>query len=353
VSVGVTEIQLDGDSTPPDPDELVTIVIPVRDEESSIEECLASVLAQDHQALQILVVDGGSRDRTVALVRDLQSREPRIDLLSNPQGQIPTSLNMGLASAQGQWLVRVDGHSTVPEDYVRVLVGHLRTGRWGGVGGRKDGAADTPRGRAIAAALGSRAGVGNSAYHYASRPQETDHVPFGAYPVELLRGLGGWNEDLVANEDYEMDHRIRLQGKRLLLDPAVRVRWRSRETLRALARQYLRYGRGKADVVRAHPRSIQLRHMAAPLLVAGVLPWLALLVLAPWVAAAIAGLYLTLVVASAIAAARTAGGLRDAPAVAAAIITMHIAWGLGFWSGMLAPGRKRSRSGIGTQRQPT
>lgn len=353
MGVEVTEIELDGASTPPEHDELVTVVIPVRDEESSVEECLASVLAQDHEALQILVVDGGSRDRTVELVRALQAREPRIDLLSNPAGRIPASLNIGLASALGRWLVRVDGHSAVPADYVRVLVGHLETGRWGGVGGRKDGAAETPRGRAIAAALGSRAGVGNSAYHYASRPQETDHVPFGAYPVELLRSLGGWNEDLIANEDYEMDHRIRLQGKRLLLDPAVRVRWRSRETLRALARQYLRYGRGKADVVRAHPRSIQLRHLAAPLLIAGLLPWLALLGLAPWVAAAIAGVYLAIVVGSAIAAARTAGGLRDAPAVAAAIVTMHISWGLGFWSGVLAPGRARSGREVSTQREPT
>ena len=229
MSVEVTEIELDGASTPPEHDELVTIVIPVRDEESSIEECLASVLAQDHQALQILVVDGGSRDRTVALVRDRQTREPRIDVLSNPEGQIPTSLNMGLASAQGQWLVRVDGHSTVPTNYVRVLVGHLRTGRWGGVGGRKDGAAaDTPRGRAIAAALGSRAGVGNSAYHYATRPQETDHVPFGAYPVELLRRLGGWNEESGRERGLRDGSTDPPPGKRLLLDPAVRVRWRSK-----------------------------------------------------------------------------------------------------------------------------
>lgn len=337
----------------PPEDDLVTIVIPVRDEESFIESCVGSVLAQDHEALQIVVVDGGSRDRTVELLRGLQTGEPRIDLLSNPAGRIPISLNMGLASARGRWLVRVDAHSTVPPNYVRVLVGHLRTGRWGGVGGRKDGVAETRRGRAIAAALGSRAGVGNSAYHYASRPQETDHVPFGAYPVDLLRALGGWNEKLVANEDYEMDHRIRLDGKRLLLDPAVRVQWRSRETLRALARQYLRYGRGKADVVRVHPRSMQVRHLAAPLLVAGVVPWLAVLSIAPWVAAAIAGLYLTFVAVSAISAARTAGDVGDAPAVGAAIVTMHVSWGLGFWEGLLAPGRTRSMQGVSTQRQPT
>jgi glycosyltransferase involved in cell wall biosynthesis len=340
-------------STPPQRDELVTIVIPVRDEESSIEGCLASVRAQDYGTLQIVVVDGGSRDRTVELVRAAQASDARIDLLSNPAGAIPISLNVGLASARGRWLVRVDAHSTVPPNYVRVLVGHLRTGRWGGVGARKDGAGETRRGRAIAAALGSRAGVGNSAYHYASQPQETDHVPFGAYPVDLLRSLGGWNEDLVANEDYEMDHRIRLDGKPLLLDPAVRVQWRSRETLRDLARQYFRYGRGKADVVRLHPRSIQIRHLAAPLLVAGAVPWLAVLILAPWLALAIAGVYVAFVAISAISAARTAADMRDAPAVAAAIITMHVSWGLGFWRGLLAPGSTRSVDSVAAEQQAT
>jgi len=164
-------------------------------------------------------------------------------------------------------------------------------------------------------------------------------VPFGAYPVDLLLELGGWNENLVANEDYELDHRIRLQGKRLLLDPAVRIRWRSRESLGALARQYLRYGRGKADVARAHPGSLQIRHLAAPLLVAGVVPLFALVFVATWAAAAMVGIYLSIVIAPALAAALRAGSLRSAPAVAAAMVTMHVAWGLGFWSGILGPAR--------------
>jgi succinoglycan biosynthesis protein ExoA len=355
VRVEDTEIDPSVAGIPREADEcLVTVVIPVRDEASSIGECLASVLAQDHEALQVLVVDGGSLDRTAEVVRGLQKRERRIHLLCNPAGRIPTSLNIGLAAARGRWLVRVDAHSTVPTDYVRVLVSHLQTGRWGGVGGRKDGTAATPTGRAIAAALGSRAGVGNSAYHHATRPQETDHVPFGAYPVDLLRELGGWNEDLVANEDFELDYRIRLHGKSLLLDPAVRIRWRSRESFRALGSQYLRYGRGKADVVRAHPNSVRIRHLAPPLLVAGIAPWLALLFLAPWAATLIAAAYLTLVFAAAIAAAPKAGGLRFAPSVATATMTMHVSWGLGFWDGMLRPLRRtRTATATNTKGPPT
>ena len=72
----------------------------------------------------------------------------------------------------------------------------------GGVGGRKDGVGSTPAGRAIAAVMGSKFGVGNSKYHHSTEVEEVDHVPFGAYPVDVIRDLGGWDEDLVANEDF-------------------------------------------------------------------------------------------------------------------------------------------------------
>lgn len=329
----------------PENGDLVTVVVPARDEEAAIEGCLSSILEQDHAALQVVVIDGGSTDRTRAIVETLRARDPRIELLSNPSGQIPVSLNLGLASARGRWLVRVDAHSTVPADYVRVLVGHLASGRWGGVGGRKDGVATTRTGRAIAAALGSRAGVGNSAYHYAELPQPTDHIPFGAYPVGLLRELGGWDDDLVANEDYELDLRIRREGHELLLDPAVRIRWRSKESIGALASQYRRYGRGKADVARKHPGSLGVRHLAAPLLIAGAIPWSIALVLAPWVAAALAAVYALLILGASTAAAARAHDLRLVPTIAAALVTMHVSWGVGFWEGLLlGPGRTETRT---------
>lgn len=327
-------------SSEPGPAGLVTVVVPARDEEASIETCLVSILAQDHRELQVVVVDGASTDATRGRVQAVCARDPRVELLTNPSGRIPTSLNLGLSAARGRWLVRVDAHSTIPPTYVRTLVGHLATGRWGGVGARKDADATTRTGRAIAAALGSRAGVGNSAYHYAETPRTTDHVPFGAYPVELLRRLGGWDTSLEANEDYELDYRIRRQGMELLLDPSVRIRWRSKETFGGLFRQYLRYGRGKADVARLHPSSLGLRHLAPPAFVAGCLVWPVVAVAWPIAAVATAGAYLVLVTGAAVTAAARAGELGLAPSVTLALVTMHVSWGLGFWRGLLA-GRPR------------
>src|SRR5439155_9071022 len=207
---------------------------------------------------------------TQQVVRSLAARDPRIEVLTNPVHVISRALNMALERARGQWLVRVDAHCTVPRDYVSRLVRHLETGRWGGVGGRKDGVGGSAAGRAIAAAMASRFGQGDSVYHYGTVTGTVDHIPFGAYPTSLARALGGWDERLPVNQDYEFDYRIRRSGHELLFDPDIRIEWMNRETLGDLFRQYRRYGKDKARSLRIHPDSTSLRHLAAPALVAAL-----------------------------------------------------------------------------------
>lgn len=319
----------------------VSVVVPARNEEQHIEECLRSVLAQDHRDLEVLVVDGCSTDRTRAIVADLAVEDPRVRLIDNPRVTIPAALNVGLAAATGRWLVRVDAHSTVPPDYVRRAVGWLATGEWAGVGGRKNGQGETPAGRAIAVALGSRFGVGNSAYHHVTELQETDHVPFGAYPVDVARGMRGWDENLPANEDFEFDHRIRESGGRLLLDPEMVVSWRSRQSLRDLFGQYHRYGRSKVAVALLHPSSVRLRHLAPPVLVVWLGVAAAVSVRRPAVSAAMVAPYALGVSVAALDAARELPEPSDRRWLPAAFATMHVSWGLGFWSGVVDRLRKR------------
>jgi glycosyltransferase involved in cell wall biosynthesis len=327
--------------------ELVSVVVPARNEERFIGATLDALRRQDHSELQIIVVDGGSDDGTVPVVERHMAEDPRVELVHNPRQTIPAALNLGLARARGRWLVRMDAHSTVDGTYVRSAVARLREGRWGGVGGRKDGVGTTPAGRAIAAALGSRFGVGGSVYHHGVTEQEVDHIPFGAYPTELVRSVGGWDERLVANEDFEFDHRLRQSGAVLLFDPRLRIAWHSRQSIRELYQQYRRYGRAKVDVALLHPGSLRPRHLLPPLLV----PWLAVAggtaVRRPRVAAALVGPYAA---ALTVASLRTARGLDDPRAAAfvpAAFLAMHVGWGAGVWSRALellvSPGERGPR----------
>jgi glycosyltransferase involved in cell wall biosynthesis len=311
-------------------EDLVTVVIPARNEERAIVACLDSILAQDWTALEVLVVDGDSTDRTVEIIEEYAARDPRVHLLHNPRRIIPVSLNVALAAASARWLVRVDAHAAVPPEYVRLAVGHLQTEQYGGVGGRKDGVGITPAGRAIAAAMASRFGVGGSTYHWGEEVTDAEHVPFGAYPVELLRSMGGWDEELVVNQDFELDYRLREAGHRILFDPAMRIDWECRQDVGALFKQYKRYGGGKVIVGLKHPASLRARHFAAPALVAMLAAAGVVALRKPALGAAIAAPY---VVGLGVATAQTAREVdaEARPYVAPAFLAMHVGWGLGFW----------------------
>jgi succinoglycan biosynthesis protein ExoA len=311
---------------------LVSVIVPARNEERNLGRTLEALRRQDYPNLEIIVVDGDSSDGTVDVVKQHMAEDPRIEVLPNPRRITPVALNIALAHARGQWLVRMDAHSTVDPGYVSAAVARLREGRWGGVGGRKDGVATTPAGRAIAAALGSKFGVGGSVYHHGVAEQEVDHIPFGAYPTALVRQLGGWDERLVTNQDFEFDYRLRSTGAPLLFDPRLRIDWQSKETVRDLYLQYRRYGRGKVDVVRLHPKSLRPRHLLPPLLV----PYLALAALIgvrrPRLAAAMVAPYAA---GLAVASVQTGRALDDPRArrfVPAAFLAMHVGWGVGVWS---------------------
>ena len=321
----------------------VTVVIPARNEERAVAACLDSVLAQTERSLQVIVVDGDSEDRTADVVRDYAARDPRVELLHNPQRTVPYSMNVALAAARAETLVRVDAHATVPADYVARAADLLETGKYGAVGGVKRGVGRTAAGKAIAAAMSSRFGVGGSVYHYGTTPQEVDHVPFGAYPVALARELGGWGEEFTVNQDFEFDQRVRASGHPILFDPELVIDWECRQSVRALFTQYRRYGKGKVKVALAHPGSVQPRHLLPPLLVLGLgtlaaaatssrLRTPAVLAAAPYAAAIAAG--------SAVSARQVTEPAARA-FLPAAFVAMHIGWGIGAWEGLAAEARRR------------
>lgn len=271
-----------------------SVVIPTLNEEDSVCACLDAVLAQSCREIEVLVVDGGSTDATLALVEDYAQRDHRVRCVPNPRRTQAAAMNVALGSLRSPYLVRVDAHSTIPTDYVSRILDHFSTGDWGGVGGRKDGVATSRQGRAIVGALSSPIGVGNSTYHHGVSTQTVDHIPFGAYPVALARSIGGWDESILANEDYEFDYRIRQSGHELLFDPQIVIWWQTRERVKDLFAQYRRYGRGKAVVLSKHPESAALRHLIPAGVVIGLAASAAIAPVRPKLAALGIGGYLGL-----------------------------------------------------------
>lgn len=313
----------------------VTVAIPVLDEARHIDDCLAAVAAQTYPAiLEVLVIDGGSRDDTVARAR----RFPGVRVLHNPRRRQAAALNLALEEARGEILVRVDGHCLIAPDYVARCVAALSDTGAAMVGGAQVPVPAPGFSGGVGLAMGSRLGAGPARFHHpGGRAGWVDTVYLGAYRVADARQVGGYQADQTTNEDAELAWRLGQHGG-VWFDPTIRSVYLPRGSLRALARQFFAYGQGRARTVWRHPRSLSPRQLAAPALVVGLV--------GPWrngVAAAYA-LMLTAVLVS--TAARTrAKSLVAALAAPLAVATMHLAWGVGFLTGGPAAVRERRRAG--------
>jgi glycosyltransferase involved in cell wall biosynthesis len=322
----------------------VSIVMPIYNEAKWIETSLESVLRQDYPRplVEILIADSGSDDGTVDRIRATIARHPdlRVRLLENSRRTPGAALNLMIQQAQGDIIVRVDGHAEVAPDYVRRCVALLQSEDAFNVGGCISASGRDFVGKAVAIAIGSF--WGNGGARYRSRPPSepifVDTVQFGAWRRETLARLGPFVEHWAANEDCEFNARILDAGGRILLDPAIRATYFPRHSLRALARQYFRYGKFKCGVIARHPRRLRARQIAPPLLVLTLLAPLPLalagdddlsfLLFAPSL-----GYFSAIVIASVQIALRSGHPLA-ACILPAVLATAHVSYGIGAWLGM-------------------
>ena len=313
------------------PEPSVSILVPMRNEEAFIATCLASLRAQDYPgALEILVLDGASDDRSAEIVGEIGREDPRLRLLPNPGHLQSAGLNLGIAQARGEIIIRADAHAVYGPSYVSTCVGHLAAGRAENVGGPQRPEGTTPFGQAVAAALQTPLGAGNAPYRLAREVRYADTVWLGAWKRQTLVELGGFVTWMAANEDYELNCRLRERGGRILLDPSLPSTYYARTSPGRLWRQYFHYGVGKIQCLRAHPDSLVLRQLLVPATIAALVLAALLAVLTPWPIAGAGGLYLLLLLGGSLAAAGRFGPrhLVFLPVIYAII---HVAWACGFF----------------------
>ena len=227
-----------------------------------IDQSLGAVLAQDYPRdhLEVIVVDGMSTDVTRVVVSAMLRKDSRVRLLDNPRGIVSTGMNIGIAVATGDVLIRIDGHCIIAPDYVRRCVEHLRRDGVDGVGGPVQTIGRTITGRVIARAMSSKFGVGGSAFRTTTdKTMLSDTVPFPAYRRSTVERAGQFDEELVRNQDDEYNYRLRKLGAKLLLASDVRSDYYSRSTYRSLGSQFFQYGFWKVRVMQKHPLQMSAR----------------------------------------------------------------------------------------------
>lgn len=319
----------------------VSIVLPTLNEQRNLRDCLSSLLAQDYEGeFEIVVVDGGSHDATRQIAT---GAGPRVRVVDNPRVTAAAAMNIGCAQADADLIVRADAHSLYAPDYVRQCVHALTASDAAVVGGPMRAVGITGFGRAVAAVTSSPIGVGPARFHYATEAGDVDTVYLGAFDRSVVEDAGGYDETSIqwAAEDHELNLRIRRRGGRIRLDPSIRSWYFPRQTSRALWRQYLNYGLGKASTLAKHRTLPHWRPLAPAALVGGT-------AVAIVVAVALRkpSIAVVPVVAYAAGGGAVAWRLGADPGVAphrafAALTICHWAYGLGFWAGIgrMASGR--------------
>ncbi|MGH3325350.1 MAG: glycosyltransferase family 2 protein [Streptomyces sp.] len=326
----------------------VSVIMPVLNEERHLRSSVQHILEQDYAGdLEVVIALGPSADRTDEIAAELVREHPRVQTVPNPSGRTPAALNAAIKASRYPVVLRVDGHGMLSPGYVATAVRLLSETGAANVGGIMHAEGENDWERAVAAAMTSRVGVGNAAFHTGGRAGEAETVYLGVFRREMLEQLGGYNEEFIRAQDWELNFRIRGAGGLIWFSPELKVAYRPRPSVRALAKQYKNYGRWRHVVARYHSGSISLRYLAAPVALCAIAAGVVLgVAVTPW-GFLVPGGYLAAITAGSLPAGRDLP-LKTRVRIPVALATMHMSWGWGF----LTSPRKLARKVIASRREP-
>jgi glycosyltransferase involved in cell wall biosynthesis len=306
----------------------ISVILPVLNEEKYLEDAVRAILAQKYDGkLEVILAIGPSHDRTLEIAQQLQRIDPRVVIVENPTGKTAAGLNRAIAVSKYSIVVRVDGHSNIPEDYCQLIQEILENTGAVNVGGVMAAEGQSLFERSVARAMRSPLGVGASRFHTGGGAGEVETVYLGAFRKEALLAAGGFDERFTRAQDWELNFRLRQAGGVVYFDPRLVVTYRPRSTVKALAKQYFEYGRWRRVVSRRHQGTINYRYLAPPFTVVTTSVSLLLGWLVSPVLLIPALVYAVFILIASGAMGKSMGEVLCLPII---LLTMHISWGLGF-----------------------
>ena len=262
---------------------IVSIVIPVYNEECYIEKCILSLLQQDYRKEQMewIFIDGGSSDNTVLIIKKYIQKYPElIKLYDNPNKTVPYAMNIGIKSSVGKYIIRLDAHSEYSEDYISKCVYYLEKTDADNVGGVIETKGKGYVGNAIALMLSSKFGVGDSKFRTNGKSGYVDTVPFGAFRREVFTKYGLYNEKLTRNQDIELNYRIRKNGGKIYMAEDIKLKYYCRNRIKEIVAMAIKDGKWNVITMKLCPGAMGIRHFVPLtfLLSLIVLPLLSILI---------------------------------------------------------------------------
>ncbi len=315
----------------------ISLILPILNEEAHLTGAVKAILAQDFQGLfEIVLAVGPSKDSTLKIAEALAVADPRVVIVLNPTGRTAAGLNLAIKTARYSIVVRVDGRSEIPKDYLTLAYSILSETGAVNVGGVMAAVGTNLFERSVARAMRSALGVGASRFHTGGVAGAVDTVYLGAFRREALVAIGGFDERFTRAQDWELNFRLRSLGGLIYFDPRLVVTYRPRASVKALAKQYFEYGRWRRVVSRRHEGTINYRYLAPPITVLATALSLLLGTLVSLLFFLPALAYAIFIFIASIGIGETIGEIICLPLV---LLTMHLSWGIGFLTShkVLAP----------------
>jgi len=306
----------------------VSVILPILNEERDLAQCISAILKQDYAGdLEIILALGPSADNTNQIAKKLAESEPRIKLVSNPTGRTAAALNLAIAAASNEIICRIDGHAEISNSYIKTAVEIMNQTGAVNVGGLMQADAEHGFQSVVATAMRSKIGVGASKFHTGGEAGPADTVYLGTFKKSAILQAGGFDEKYIRAQDWELNHRLQLNGGVVWFDPRLIVTYRPRDTFGKLAKQYFEYGRWRRAVSREHKGTVNHRYLAPP--VALIINLLSLLtgIFLNTIFFVPVLVYMLSIILSSLFVGK---GFYQKISLPSVLITMHMSWGFGF-----------------------
>ena len=321
----------------------LSVICPIYNEEKYIGQFLDSILLQDYPKddLEIILVDGMSKDRTRDIILSYSEKYPCLRLVDNPQQTVPYAMNNGILNANGDVIIRLDAHAEYPSNYFTILVKSLfeleKAENVGGVCITLP-CNDTSVATAIAECLCNMFGMGNSFFRIGAKEvMSVDTVPFGCFRKSLFKKIGLYDTDMIRNQDDELNGRIIKNGGIIYLLPDVKIKYFARDKIFKVRKMFYQYGLYKPLGNKKLGAPTTIRQFFPLLFVIGLIVGLILSILFPIIWPIYLGMIVLHILIGTFEGIKSSMKTRKAGCVFLMpyiFMNMHICYGVGYLCGL-------------------
>ncbi len=313
---------------------LVSVVIPCRNEVRSIAATVRSILNSDYSDLEVIVVDGMSEDGTREVLAQLTREDSRVRTVDNPHKLTPYAFNFGIQNAHGEYIQIVGSRNVLARDYISTLVRGLRfDARIGCVGGDFQHIYDSKVGRWISQAMESSFGMGVGNYRTYAVDAWVDTVGVPLYRAAVFKEIGLFDENLTRNQDDDFNFRLRMAGYKIKYVHSAKVTYLVRGSISKVFRQFSQYGYFKVFVNKKHMALTTFRQVVPAAFLAFLVVGIPLAFFNSGVRDLLFAVGLVYFLLGWLSVGRGLGVL-DRLSVVLVCLILHLGYGFGYWSGI-------------------